>query len=136
MVAAVLRVVLHDANRGKGAAVRTAIREARGDVVLVQDADLEYDPREYPTLLGPILEGEADVVYGSRFLGSPRGHRVLYFWHSLGNKVLTWFSNMFTNLNLTDMEVCYKVFRKDVLDQWIKNDMHRRFGKTRNKKAA
>ena len=102
-------------NRGKGAALREGFKHATGHVVLVQDADLEYDPADYPKLLGPIIDGVADVVYGSRFIGEP--HRVLYFWHSLGNRFLTTLSNMMTNLNLTDMEVCYKVFRKDVMDR-------------------
>jgi glycosyltransferase involved in cell wall biosynthesis len=105
----------HPENRGKGAALRTGFEVADGDVVLIQDADLEYDPADYPKLLLPILDGVADVVYGSRFIGEP--HRVLYYWHSLGNNFLTTLSNMFTNLNLTDMEVCYKVFRKRVLDR-------------------
>jgi glycosyltransferase involved in cell wall biosynthesis len=102
-------------NQGKGAALRDGFKLATGDVVLVQDADLEYDPTDYPKLLQPIVDDKADVVFGSRFIGEP--HRVLYFYHTLGNKFLTWMSNMFTNLNLTDMEVCYKVFRKSVLDR-------------------
>ena len=101
-------------NQGKGAAVWRGIRESSGDMVIIQDADLEYDPREYPQLIRPILDGQADVVYGSRFLGSPRGHRVLYFWHSVGNMLLTTLSNMFSDLNLTDMETCYKVMVRHV----------------------
>jgi glycosyltransferase involved in cell wall biosynthesis len=108
-----VKVIRHATNKGKGAALRSGFAQATGDVVLVQDADLEYDPAEYPRLLQPILENRADVVFGSRFIGE--GHRVLYFWHSVANKVLTTLSNMFTNLNLTDMETCYKVFRREVL---------------------
>jgi len=108
-----VRVVYQPHNQGKGAALRTGFQHATGDVIIVQDADLEYDPAEYPRLLQPIVENRADVVYGSRFIGD--GHRVLYFWHYVCNKGLTTLSNMFTNLNLTDMETCYKVFRREVL---------------------
>jgi glycosyltransferase involved in cell wall biosynthesis len=108
-----LKVEFHEVNRGKGAAIRTALRHATGDVVVIQDADMEYDPVEYPRLLAPIEQGVADVVYGSRFLGGP--HRVLFFWHELGNKFLTLLSNILTNLNLTDMETGYKMFRTDVI---------------------
>jgi glycosyltransferase involved in cell wall biosynthesis len=108
-----VKVLYHDRNQGKGAALRTGFEGATGDIVIIQDADLEYDPREYPILLEPILDGRADVVYGSRFLGGP--HRVLFFWHYLGNKFLTLLSNALTNLNLTDMETCYKVFRREIL---------------------
>jgi glycosyltransferase involved in cell wall biosynthesis len=107
------KVIHHPVNRGKGAAIRTAIAAATGDVMVVQDADLEYDPAELPLLLAPILDGRADAVYGSRFLGGP--HRVLLFWHSVGNKALTLLSNMLTDLNLTDMETCYKMVRADVM---------------------
>lgn len=110
-----LRALFHDRNQGKGAAMRTGFAAATGDVLLVQDADLEYDPAEYPSLLQPIRAGHADVVYGSRFIGGG-AHRVLYFWHSAVNHWLTMFSNMVSNLNLTDMETCYKVFRREVLD--------------------
>jgi glycosyltransferase involved in cell wall biosynthesis len=110
-----VRVVLHPHNRGKGAALRTGFAEATAEYVIVQDADLEYDPGEFGTLLVPLIDGRADVVYGSRFV-SDRPHRVLYFWHSVGNKVLTVMSNMFTDLNLTDMETCYKAFRREVLE--------------------
>ena len=108
------QILFHKVNQGKGAALRTGIQAATGDIVLIQDADLEYDPQEYPNLVEPILRNKADVVYGSRFMGS-QPHRVLYFWHSVGNMVLTVLSNMFTNLNLTDMETCYKVFRREII---------------------
>jgi glycosyltransferase involved in cell wall biosynthesis len=108
-----LTIAFHDRNQGKGAALRTGFRHATGAIVIVQDADLEYDPCEFPKLIQPIVEGKADVVYGSRFIGE--SHRVLHFWHSMANKFLTLLSNMFTSLNLTDMEVCYKVFRREVI---------------------
>jgi len=110
------KIVHKPVNEGKGAALRDGFKHAGGDVILIQDADLEYDPDDYPKLIKPILDDRADVVYGSRFMGG-EPHRVLYYWHSWGNRVLTTLSNMFTNLNLTDMEVCYKVFRKSVLDR-------------------
>ncbi len=108
-----LTICFHEKNMGKGAALRTGFAHATGQIVIVQDADLEYDPNEYPTLIQPIIEGKADVVYGSRFSGE--AHRVLHYWHSMGNWFLTLLSNMFTDLNLTDMEVCYKVFRREVI---------------------
>ena len=108
-----VRIFFHDRNRGKGAALRRGFEEAKGDIVIVQDADLEYDPQEIPKVIAPIVEGKADVVYGSRFMGGPR--RVLYYWHSVGNQLLTTLSNMVTDLNLTDMETCYKAFRREVL---------------------
>ncbi len=110
------QVILHPRNRGKGAALRSGFAAATGDVVVVQDADLEYDPAEFPKLLRPFLDQGADVVFGSRFIGG-ESHRVLYFWHYVGNRVLTTISNMFTNLNLTDMEVCYKLFRREILQR-------------------
>lgn len=107
-------LVLHEKNQGKGAALRTGFKAANGDLVVVQDADLEYDPRDYVKVAAPILEGKADVVYGSRFSGG-ESHRVLYYWHSVGNAFLTQLSNMFTNINLTDMETCYKMFRREII---------------------
>jgi glycosyltransferase involved in cell wall biosynthesis len=122
-----LRIFYHPENRGKGAALRTGFGHAQGDVVIVQDADLEYDPAEYPRLIQPIVEGAADVVFGSRFL--PQGpHRVLYFWHSVANRLLTTLSNMFTGLNLTDMETCYKVFRREVIESILPTLKENRFG--------
>ncbi len=110
-----VKAVFHSKNQGKGAALHTGFTKAQGDIILIQDADLEYDPREYPRLLEPILDGRADAVYGSRFLGGP--HRVIFFWHYIGNKLLTTLSNMLSNLNLSDMETCYKVFKKETLDR-------------------
>ncbi|HET6282988.1 MAG TPA: glycosyltransferase family 2 protein [Polyangia bacterium] len=109
------RVLLHEVNRGKGAAIRTGLQHATGDVIMIQDADLEYDPSDYPTLLKPIMDGDADVVYGSRFKGGAGSQRVLYFWHSIGNIMLTTMSNVLSGLNMSDMETCYKVFRAEVI---------------------
>jgi len=109
-----LRIIFHETNKGKGAALRTGFSEASGDICIVQDADLEYDPQEYPLVIGPIVEGKADVVFGSRFQGG-RPHRVVYFWHRMGNAFLTTMSNMFTDLNLSDMETCYKAFRREII---------------------
>ncbi|MBP7859469.1 glycosyltransferase family 2 protein [Patescibacteria group bacterium] len=120
-----IKVVLKNPNEGKGAALRTGFKNATGDIVIIQDADMEYDPMEYPLLLDPILNGKADVVFGSRFL-NPKPHRVLYYTHYIANKLLTNFSNLFTNLNLTDMETCYKVFVKSELDKL--NLKQNRFG--------
>lgn len=117
------QIIYHDFNQGKGAALRTGFQSAKGDVVVVQDADLEYDPNEYPALMDPILKNRADVVFGSRFMGG-QPHRVVYFWHMIGNKFLTLLSNMCTNLNLTDMETCYKMFRREVI-QAIKIEENR-----------
>jgi glycosyltransferase involved in cell wall biosynthesis len=121
-----LTIILHETNQGKGAALKTGFLKAQGDVVLVQDADLEYDPAEYHRLIQPIVEGQADVVFGSRFTG--QNQRVLYFWHYLGNRLLTLLSNAMTNLNLTDMETCYKVFRREIMQQIAPTLAERRFG--------
>ncbi len=117
------KIIYHDVNIGKGAALRTGFKHASGDIVVVQDADLEYDPQEYPRLLAPLLDGRADVVYGSRFLGG-ECHRVLYYWHYIGNLFLTTLSNVLSNLNLTDMETCYKIFRREII-QSIKIEENR-----------
>lgn len=118
-------LILHDTNRGKGAAIRSGIQSAQGDFVIIQDADMEYNPVEYPKLLKPALENQADVVYGSRFLGG-EGHRVLFFWHSVGNRFLTLLCNMFSDLNLSDMETCYKLFRREIIQGM--NLQENRFG--------
>jgi len=121
------KVFYQGINQGKGAAIRRGFKEVTGDYIIVQDADLEYDPEEYPVILAPLLDGRADVVYGSRFVGD-KPHRVLFFWHSVGNKFLTLFSNIMTDLNLTDMETCYKAFTREALDK-IKNELvSNRFG--------
>jgi glycosyltransferase involved in cell wall biosynthesis len=122
-----IRIFFHDVNQGKGAALKTGFSHVEGDIVIIQDADLEYDPAEYPRLLQPIVENKADVVFGSRFLGD-QAHLVIYFWHYLGNRFLTTLSNCFTNLNLSDMETCYKVFRRSVIDEITPKLVQKRFG--------
>ena len=121
------RVIYHEKNRGKGAAIQTGFSHITGDFIIIQDADLEYDPNEYSRLLKPLMDGKADVVYGSRFIGSD-SHRVLYFWHNLGNKFLTTLSNIFTDLNLTDMETCYKAFTKEAVAKILPRLTSNRFG--------
>jgi glycosyltransferase involved in cell wall biosynthesis len=122
-----IRIFFHEVNQGKGGALKTGFSHVQGDIVIIQDADLEYDPAEYPRLLQPIVADKADVVFGSRFLGD-QAHRVLYYWHYLGNRFLTTLSNCFTNLNLTDMETCYKVFRRSVIDEITPKLAQKRFG--------
>ena len=122
-----LKIIYHEKNRGKGASLRTGFEHVSGDIVIVQDADLEYDPAQYPLLIQPIVEGEADVVFGSRFAAGG-SHRVLYFWHSIANRMLTTLSNMLTDLNLTDMETCYKVFRREVIETITPTLKQNRFG--------